>query len=76
MRTINPKLKLHGICCYASNAWFVFETDDNQLDFNKIVFTDFKEDAYTFKFIQYADIVPRHSALDDPIVKYEQVICS
>ena len=48
----------------------VFETTDNQLDFNKFILTDFMDnEKVTHKYEQYRMVLPREGILNDPIVK-------
>jgi hypothetical protein len=76
MRSIRPKLKMHGITKYDSEYYFAFEIEeDRQLDFNKIAFTDFDDDSkFKYTFTQYAEVIPRKLNKDDPIKKFEYCV--
>lgn len=76
MRSIKPKLKLHKIVSYEADFIFAFETEeDRQLDFNRLAFTDFDDDAkFKYTFTQYAELIPRRLAKDDPIKKFEYCV--
>jgi hypothetical protein len=48
----------------------IFETPDNQLEFNKVIFKNFADDDnFTYNYEQLREVIPREK-LNDPIVKY------
>jgi len=48
----------------------VFETLDNQLEFDTIKFSDFDDDEeFTYEAFRYRDVFPRLEFTVDPIVK-------
>lgn len=52
VREVNPKLKLIGVIPNNEGLHFGFETEDNQLDFNKLEVENFQEDdSYKINFI-------------------------
>ncbi len=71
VRTIHPRLKLHGIFTdynvdsEAQESYFAFETLDNQLDFNLLNLVSFGSDEdFTYSFKQTSEIIPRKEVLN------------
>ncbi|CDW84988.1 UNKNOWN [Stylonychia lemnae] len=77
--TINPELKIHGLLLDKQSSEkgetiVVFETLDNQLDFNRIQLLNLNEqdDSFpekSYKFLQCGEIKPRSNFTFDPIKK-------
>eukprot|EP00347_Sterkiella_histriomuscorum_P004764 403359199 len=75
IRVIEPGLNIHGLIL---NEWareggyqqIVFETLDNQLDFNRLYTENVTDkDSFTFRYEQTREIIPRVGFQHDPITK-------
>jgi hypothetical protein len=75
VRTIKTTLKILGapMSKYQFKDKYqqvIFETPDNQLEFNKILLKNFNDDdSFSYSYEQLREVIPREK-INDPVVKF------
>ena len=75
-KVVKPSMKLHGFTVRETFGILIFETDDNQLDFNELTLKNFEGDDVaeeeSYQYIQYSEIIRRIGYQgSDPVQKIQ-----